>query len=92
MVNYGITSGDVFSLNCLPSKIFLLISFFSVVASLYKKFTIGKMFSSIIGTLLWFYLLHLLCKNNYPKVSWFLILPTLIGMFIMLYFQYLKKK
>lgn len=92
MVKYGITTSDVFSLNCLPSKIFLLISFFGIVASLYKKFSIGRMLLSMISTLLWFYLLHLLCKNDYPKVSWFLVIPTIIGMFIMLYFRFAKRK
>ena len=81
---------DTITSSCLPSKIFLLFSIFSIIASLFQKFSVIKLFSSIIATLLWFYLLHLLCKNNMEVVTWFLVFPIIIIIFVMLFVQYLK--
>jgi len=80
---------NLFTTECLPSKIYLLFSLFSIIASLSFKFTIIRLLSSIIASLLWFYLLMLLCNNKMEFISWFLLFPLIIVILIMLFFQYL---
>lgn len=38
----------------------------------------------IFYTLIWTYILHLLCKKGYESISWFLVLLPFIGMFILI--------
>ena len=73
---------------CLPSKIYLVLSLFSIILALFLSiynltYCIIKLFFAI----LWTWILNLICKSGYTMVAWFILLLPII-LFLGLVFFY----
>ena len=76
----------VFSISnlCRPATIYFWISIIGILVSLAKFQFISVIFSAFF-TLLWTALLDYLCSKGYSTVSWILLLlPIIIGIFMMI--------
>jgi len=68
---------------CDPAKLYLVISFVSIVASLMTSNLLGISLHAV-SVLLWAFVLGWLCDRGYPGVSWFLVLALPVLMLVIL--------
>ena len=59
---------------CLPAKIYVYISFFAIVVSLFNHVNVIGIAMKIFFALIWFFILNWLCEKGYKNLSWILVL------------------
>ena len=76
---------------CLPSKIYLVLSIFSIILALLMS--INNTLYCIIKfafALFWTWVLDLICKSGYPTVAWVLVLlPIILFLGVIFYLTYI---
>jgi hypothetical protein len=79
---------------CLPSKIYLVLSVFSVILALLLSLeNILMCVLDILFALFWTWILNLMCKTGNSTIAWILVLfPVFVFLAIIFYYSFMALK
>jgi hypothetical protein len=81
---------SLFKSLCLPSKVYLVLSFIGILVSLFVpalgEFSLLMQLFHVVYVVFWTWVLNLICKAGYKIISWNLVLAPFILVFLMFTF------
>jgi len=86
-------ASSMFKALCLPSKIYLVLSFIAILYSIIVPDVMGGVSAfahvfHMIYVLFWTWILQLICKEGYTWISWVLVLAPFVAAFIIVAFMF----
>lgn len=66
---------------CTPALVYFFISVISIIILISNSINVISIIIKMIFTLLWTYVLHMICAKGYTGVSWALVLIPYVIMF-----------
>lgn len=75
---------------CLPSKVYLVLSFIGILLSLFVPslggFSLSLQLIHLVYIIFWTWVLNLICKAGYKVISWILVLAPFVLVFLLFTF------